>query len=66
MAAIAATSEETLTCEQTRELLDMQPHSQGGFFKETLRDTSVALSKSIFPNQWANMNMGLVVFRQSR
>jgi len=52
MAAAAATSEGTLTCEQTRELLDMQPHPEGGFFKETSRDTSVALSKSILPPQY--------------
>jgi len=53
MAAVAAaTFEETLTCERTRELLDMQPHPEGGFFKETLRDTSVILSKSTLPPQY--------------
>lgn len=52
MAAAAATSEATLTCEQTRELLDLQPYPEGGFLKETSRDTSVALSKSILPPQY--------------
>jgi len=55
MAAVtttAPTSKETLTCEQTRELLDMQPNPEGGFFKETMRDTSVAISKSTLPPQY--------------
>ncbi|KAJ9687900.1 hypothetical protein PVL29_013901 [Vitis rotundifolia] len=32
--------------------LNLQPHPEGGFFSETLRDTSVILPKSILPSEY--------------
>uniref|UniRef100_A0A0D6R563 DUF985 domain-containing protein n=1 Tax=Araucaria cunninghamii TaxID=56994 RepID=A0A0D6R563_ARACU len=33
-------------------LLDLQPHPEGGFFKETLRDVSINLPKSSLPPEY--------------
>ncbi|KAH9300607.1 hypothetical protein KI387_012190 [Taxus chinensis] len=41
-----------LTSQQIRSLLELQPHQEGGYFKETFRDASVTLTKSNLPPQY--------------